>query len=222
MRDDIFREQLSSDEAKRRAVKGYKAKEYEAPRALSESSEEPTSFKQAFAEARKSGDKNFTFKGKKYTTELKTETKPAPKPAKPAAETKGGFRDISQSPRLNDMVEMQNIAAQASNRARDKNNVVINQEQKRLADIAQRNVVPLEESAKSEDRMLKAYKESEPAYLESNIQDARSAKALADQGYRKGGKVAKTKTFARGGKVSSASGRGDGIAQRGKTKGRIC
>lgn len=38
--------------------------------------------------------------------------------------------------------------------------------------------------------------------------------------YKKGGKV-KEKTYAKGGSVSSASKRGDGIAQRGKTKGRM-
>ena len=35
-------------------------------------------------------------------------------------------------------------------------------------------------------------------------------------------KASKEKGFAKGGKVSTASSRGDGIAQRGKTKGRIC
>jgi hypothetical protein len=35
-------------------------------------------------------------------------------------------------------------------------------------------------------------------------------------------KASKEKGFAKGGKVSSASSRGDGIAQRGKTKGRMC
>ena len=38
-------------------------------------------------------------------------------------------------------------------------------------------------------------------------------------GMKKGGKV---KAYAKGGMVSSASSRGDGIAQRGKTKGRMC
>lgn len=38
-------------------------------------------------------------------------------------------------------------------------------------------------------------------------------------GMKKGGKV---KSYAKGGTVSSASKRGDGIAQRGKTKGRMC
>ena len=46
------------------------------------------SFKEAFAEARKSGDKTFEYMGKKYTTEVakpvsKTETKTASSPATP-------------------------------------------------------------------------------------------------------------------------------------------
>lgn len=39
--------------------------------------------------------------------------------------------------------------------------------------------------------------------------------------FKKGGKVKKTKKYASGGSVSSASKRGDGCAQRGKTKGRM-
>ena len=41
------------------------------------------SFKEAFAEARKAGDKTFMFGGKKYTTELKEEAAKKPAPAKP-------------------------------------------------------------------------------------------------------------------------------------------
>ena len=44
------------------------------------------SFKEAFAEARKAGDKTFMFGGKKYTTELKEEAAKKPAPAKPKAE----------------------------------------------------------------------------------------------------------------------------------------
>jgi hypothetical protein len=41
--------------------------------------EEPKkTFKQAFAEARKAGDKTFMFNGKKYTTEMKGEKKAEP------------------------------------------------------------------------------------------------------------------------------------------------
>jgi hypothetical protein len=55
----------------------------EAPK---EDEDEPKkTFKQAFAQARKDGDKTFMFNGKKYTTELKSEKKT---PSKPAVEPK--------------------------------------------------------------------------------------------------------------------------------------
>ena len=40
-----------------------------------------------------------------------------------------------------------------------------------------------------------------------------------NRSYKSGGKITR---MASGGKTSSASSRGDGIAQRGKTRGRIC
>ena len=72
-----------------RGLKGVEALKYgiaskakqEAPEAskAEEADLSPSTFKQAFAEARRSGDKTFTWKGKKYTTELAQ-----PKPAKEA------------------------------------------------------------------------------------------------------------------------------------------
>jgi hypothetical protein len=47
----------------------------------------------------------------------------------------------------------------------------------------------------------------------------RNSRLTGDMDYKRGGAV---KKMASGGKVSSASSRGDGIAQRGKTKGRMC
>lgn len=41
----------------------------------------PANFKEAFAKARKAGDKVFEFNGKKFTTALKSEMKPKAKPA---------------------------------------------------------------------------------------------------------------------------------------------
>ena len=53
--------------------------------------------------------------------------------------------------------------------------------------------------------------------VERRRQEAKAAK----QGYgiKKGGMV---KKYASGGSVSSASKRADGIAQRGKTRGKVC
>jgi hypothetical protein len=45
------------------------------------------SFKEAFAEARKGGDKTFEWEGKKYTTKLASENKPATKTVKTVVET---------------------------------------------------------------------------------------------------------------------------------------
>ena len=47
----------------------------------------------------------------------------------------------------------------------------------------------------------------------------RNRRVSGDMDFKKGGQ---TKKMASGGKTSSASSRGDGIAQRGKTRGRIC
>ena len=60
--------------------------------------------------------------------------------------------------------------------------------------------------------------------LDPKMEMKRNRRLSGDMDYKKGGrtKVKPTKKFASGGSVSSASKRGDGIAQKGKTKGRIC
>jgi hypothetical protein len=58
-----------------------------------------------------------------------------------------------------------------------------------------------------------------PAEVRSEERRKREKKESDVAGMRKGGAV---KKYASGGSVSSASKRADGIAQRGKTKGRIC
>ena len=63
---------------------------------------------------------------------------------------------------------------------------------------------------------FKNYTDADSAQNEFNFQYDKLSKQL---GRAKGGKV---KAYAKGGVVSSASSRGDGIAQRGKTKGRMC
>jgi len=74
---------------------------------------------------------------------------------------------------------------------------------------------------------LKASKESPPGgskpfpdydFKQSKQKDFSKMQFL-DDSMKKGGSV---KKMASGGKVSSASSRADGIAQRGKTKGRMC
>ena len=53
------------------------------------------------------------------------------------------------------------------------------------------------------------------------VNNFNNPQATSDKPFKKGGKVKSTSTYKSGGKVSSASKRGDGCAQRGKTKGRM-
>jgi len=73
----------ADDTAKSGVFKDFKSGESEYERKDNEVAEKPSSFKEAFAEARRSGDKTFQYEGKKYTTEMA-----APKKAAPRAEPK--------------------------------------------------------------------------------------------------------------------------------------
>lgn len=135
--------------------------------------EKKMSFKEAFASARKAGDKTFQWEGKKFTTELASEKKATPKAeAAPVVEEKPKLRYQSLQDRARDYEA-----------AREKSGVG-------MYGSTKREKVPVE------DRMLK---------------DARIRKSeQTGMGAMK---------FSKGG--STASRRGDGIAQRGKTRGRI-
>jgi hypothetical protein len=72
------------------------------------------------------------------------------------------------------------------------------------------------ERAEAEEKAKKKAKE------QANIRSGESERMMRESlgsGFKRGGAV---KKYASGGSVSSASKRADGIAQRGKTKGRIC
>jgi hypothetical protein len=73
---------------------GVRDKEGNIEREAPKEDEPKKTFKQAFAQARKDGDKTFMFNGKKYTTELKSEKKT---PSKPAVEPKS---DASKNERV--------------------------------------------------------------------------------------------------------------------------
>jgi len=71
-----------------------------------------------------------------------------------------------------------------------------------------------------DDKAADAYK----TYKAGETRNGVTAPTMPSPGMKRGGAV-KTKQptkFASGGSVSSASKRGDGIAQRGKTKGKMC
>ena len=138
------------------------------------------SFKEAFAEARKAGDKTFQFEGKKFTTELASEKKPA-KVTDTGDETS---RLAARMPKPE--LKYQSLAdrARGYEAERAKSGVGMYGSTKRERE--EGRALPLK-STKSES----------------------GNKFMGSTGLKKGGSV------------SSASRRGDGIAQRGKTRGRI-
>ena len=137
------------------------------------------SFKEAFAEARKAGDKTFQFEGKKFTTELASEKKPA-KVTDTGDETS---RLAARMPKPE--LKYQSLADRARGYEAERAKSGVG-----MYGSTKREKVPVE------DRLLK---------------DARIRKSeQTGMGSMK---------FSKGG--STASRRADGIAQRGKTRGRI-
>lgn len=134
-------------------------------------------FKEAFASARKAGDKNFQWEGKKFTTEMAGEKKAAIPKAQPAAEAK------EEKPKL----RYQSLADRARSYEEDR----------------AKSGVGMYGTKKSEPK-----EERKPLPLKSTKSESGNS-FLGALGLKKGGSV------------SSASRRGDGIANKGKTKGRM-
>jgi hypothetical protein len=159
-------------------------------------------FGSAFAAARRAGDKTFEFNGKKYTTETADEMGAAKKAARNSGMRKqSDMISALQSAERNAPAETSALArqkiAEAAKAARDKY-----------------------ANADSEESMG-GYK---PRYTPSALAPRTSqgsvplnrSLSMDEEGMKRGGKV---KKMASGG---SASGRADGIAQRGKTRGKMC
>jgi hypothetical protein len=162
-------------------------------------------FKQAFSAARGSGAKSFEYGGKRYTTEMASEKKrvrsTAPTPDESAAETARLAR-----------------AAKIT-------------EPKKSGDSSSAALLAIPAAAAAAAGMRRGIKEgsrrtrTEPS-LQSRVKmqeidpfDQMAMDRMSGEGGRKKGGQIKAKKMASGG---SASSRGDGIAQRGKTRGRMC
>jgi hypothetical protein len=155
------------------------------------------SFGQAFAEARKAGDKTFMFGGKKYTTEL----------AKPSAKS---TKNEGQSTQDMDLLE----AAKTAARRRDERTKDM---QEQDAKAAARRAQEMAEQRKKDTSPKPTGKFLNTGYKEFERirQEGRERRAAAKENERKQGMKS-------GGMVkSSVSKRADGCAVRGKTRGRI-
>lgn len=137
-------------------------------------------FKEAFAAARKSGDKTFQWEGKKFTTEMAGEKKPA-KVTDTGDEV---ARLAARSPKPELKYQSLQDRARDYAAAREKSGVG-------MYGVTKREKVPVEERVMKNPRIVA----SEQKFMGSGMK--------------------------KGGSVASASRRGDGIAQRGKTRGKL-
>ena len=195
---------IPMDESPRRAIKDYMANAPE-DRVGGYTSPRRASFKEAFSEARRAGDKSFTYGGKRYTTEMASEKKRVRSTAPTADESAAETARLARQAKMTDSGS------------------------KREGPSAALLAIPAAAAAAA--GMRRGIKEgsrrtrTEPT-LESRVRmqeidplDQMAMDRMTGEGGRKKGGHIKTKKMAKGG---SASSRADGIAQRGKTKGRIC
>jgi len=171
----------------------------------------PTTFKAAFAQARREGKDKFTFNGKSYTTEL---AKPKP------AESKPSGRETAE-----ENLSKRRPTDLASSKARHEGMKTAGERSQRESDAEKARESRLGSSILARDRLG-----NEPdAYIVNRrrraAEEAAKETSTPSRTFGAGAMSAKglggMSGFAKGGKVGSASKRADGIAQRGKTRGKM-
>ena len=185
----------------------------------------PSSFKEAFAAARGSGDKIFSYNGKLYTTELASsapkKTSPAPmrqEKAAPMSSSMGSDLDNASSMPVNERIKKSLESAREGSGPTDTRSVnqrikqsLEEEKNKTTASSSKDNKIDLRSPATALRSLMSSRQPTDNRSVNERIKES--------LGMKKGGAV---KKMASGGSVNSASKRGDGIAQRGKTKGRMC
>ena len=199
---DLPRRRMA-DAAMAEGAKGEKA--YSGPKAMPEeqSTAKPSSFKNAFAAARRAGDKIFEYNGKKFTTDM---AGAAPKAASTA--TKTSAEEPAGNIKLNSLRDTKKRNFDPALRSSES---VGNSQMDTLRK-------QMEQDRNIKLNSLRATKNQDP----NAAARARLSRGEGDEAgtaMKRGGAV---KKMASGGSVGSASRRADGIAQRGKTKGRMC
>jgi len=171
----------------------------------------PSSFREAFAEARKAGKDKFTFNGKSYTTEMA-----GSKPAAPKSSGRETAEENLSKRRPTDL---------ASSKARHEGMKIAEERSQRESDAEKARESRLGSSILARDRLG-----SEPdAYIVNRrrraAEEAAKETSTPSRTFGAGAMSAKglggMSGFAKGGKVGSASKRADGIAMRGKTRGKM-
>jgi len=164
------------------------------------------SFKEAFAAARKAGDKTFTFNGKKYTTELKGAKKASSRDAEvPSPMSQTSPASMTGKERASEMARIQARGGKDRMGESAAGRVM----QRLTASENEPATAPAPAPAPAPSRATPSF-----ASLGGMTMREKMA-AMRGQGMKKGGSV-KAKP-----KMSSASKRADGCAMKGKTRGRM-
>jgi len=164
-------------------------------------------FQQAFKDARASGETEFEFNGKKYNTKYKEEI-PAPAKKAPAPEAKqissDPAKDTSKAP-----------AEEKPYRSKNLTDLI------GLSSNVKKTTV--EPTRKEDSKEASGDKKSWWTTPNANLQRG-SAPSGKDGSFPSGKEIraALGSSYKKGGSVSSASKRADGIAQKGKTRGKMC
>ena len=171
----------------------------------------PTTFKAAFAQARREGKDKFTFNGKSYTTELaKSKTAESKPSGRETAEENLSKRRPTDLASSQARYEGMKTAGERSQRESDAEKA---RESRLGSSILARDRLGNEPDAYIVNRRRRAAEEAAketPTPSRTFGAGAMSAKGLGGMS-----------GFAKGGKVGSASKRADGIAMRGKTRGMM-
>lgn len=197
-------DEIPMDESPRRAMKDYMTNAPE-DRVGGYTSPKRASFGEAFSEARRSGAKSFEYGGKRYTTEMASEKKrvrsTAPTPDESEAETARLARaaKITEPKKSGDSSAAALLAIPAAAAA---------------AAGMRRGIKEGSRRTRTEPSLQSRVKMQEIDPFDQMAMD----RMTGEGGRKKGGRI-KAKKMAGGG---SASSRADGIAQRGKTRGRMC
>jgi len=198
-----------SPTVKRREVTDYIRQGERAPMAEAETEK---TFKQAFADARREGGKNFTWRGKKYSTELAAPTRRLGAKEKADESASDTARGRVPQASKEEMERRSRMEREQALETSSPETALIGGPGLRAVQSAAK-ALAMKEGAKGAARRMEpsfgAMKDITPRAAQIGREPLKIGREPLKLGMKKGGAV-------------SASSRADGIAQRGKTKGRIC
>jgi hypothetical protein len=171
-----------------------------------------SAFGKAFRAARDSGDKEFEFEGKKYNTKMKEEGSAPAKKAETSKATSSGYSsgDTRSKPAPKPSTDFTPGKVPSSEQAAANREAVVDKA-KSIAGSIGDYVRNFETPAERRSREAK-----NPTPKSSSSTDYNEDALSSGSAMKRGGAV---KKMASGGMASS---RADGIAQRGKTRGKMC